>query len=100
MFSRLAASAALVVVLVAALPARAGDRLTLDDAFARVAAFHPDLRLPAVRGEILAAELDEALQRPALRAGVELENAPGTGDYSGVDGAELTLSLASVLERG
>lgn len=100
MFSRLAASAALVVVLVAALPARAGDRLTLDDAFARVAAFHPDLRLPAVRGEILAAELDEALQRPALRAGVELENAPGTGDYSGVDDAELTLSLASVLERG
>ena len=100
MFSRLAASAALVVVLVAALPARAGDRLTLDDAFARVAAFHPDLRLPAVRGEILAAELDEAVQRPAIRAGVELENAPGTGDYSGVDGAELTLSLASVLERG
>ena len=100
MFSRLAASAALVVVLVAALPARAGDRLTLDDAFARVAAFHPDLRLPAVRGEILAAELDEALQRPAVRAGVELENAPGTGEYSGVDGAELTLSLASVLERG
>ncbi|QGW63803.1 TolC family protein [Lysobacter soli] len=100
MFSRLAASAALVVVLVAALPARAGDRLTLDDAFARVAASHPDLRLPALRGEILAAELDEALQRPALRAGVELENAPGTGEYSGVDGAELTLSLASVLERG
>lgn len=100
MFSRLAASAALVVVLVAALPARAGDRLTLDDAFARVAASHPDLRLPALRGEILAAELDEALQRPALRTGVELENAPGTGDYSGVDGAELTLSLASVLERG
>jgi len=100
MFSRLAASAALVVVLVAALPVRAGDRLTLDDAFARVAASHPDLRLPALRGEILAAELDEALQRPALRAGVELENAPGTGDYAGVDGAELTLSLASVLERG
>ncbi|MFE0501337.1 TolC family protein [Lysobacter soli] len=100
MFSRLAASAALVVVLVAALPARAGDRLTLDDAFARVAAFHPDLRLPALRGELLAAELDEALQRPALRAGVELENAPATGEYSGVDGAELTLSLASVLERG
>ncbi|UTA54397.1 TolC family protein [Lysobacter soli] len=100
MFSRLAASAALVVVLVAALPARAGDRLTLDDAFARVAASHPDLRLPALRGDLLAAELDEALQRPALRAGVELEDAPGTGDYSGVDGAELTLSLASVLERG
>ncbi|BDU15235.1 TolC family protein [Lysobacter auxotrophicus] len=100
MFSRLAAPAALVAVLVAASPARAGDRLTLDDAFARVAAFHPDLRLPALRGQARAAELDEAAQRPALRAGVEVENALGTGDYAGVDAAELTLSLASVLERG
>ncbi|MDR0184169.1 TolC family protein [Lysobacter arvi] len=100
MFSRLAAPAALVAVLVAALPARAGDRLTLDDAFARVAAFHPDLRLPALRGEALSAELDEAAQRPAFRAGVELENALGSGEYAGVDAAELTLSLASVLERG
>jgi len=100
MFSRLAAFAALVAVLVAALPARAGDRLTLDDAFARVAAFHPDLRLPALRSQVLAAELDEASQRPVLRAGVELENALGTGEYAGVNSAELTLSLASVLERG
>lgn len=102
--SRFAARAALVAVLVAALPARAGDRLasrlTLDDAFARVAAFHPDLRLPAVRTRALAAELDVAAQRPALVAGAELENAFGSGDYAGLDSAELTLTLASVLERG
>ncbi len=100
MLSRPAALAALVVVLVAALPARAGDRLTLDDAFARVAAFHPDLRLPALREQALTAELDAASQRAPLRAGVELENALGSGDYAGLDAAELTLSLASVLERG
>ena len=100
MLSRPAALAALVVALVAALPARAGDRLTLDDAFARVAAFHPDLRLPALREQVLGAELDAASQGPALRAGVELENVLGSGDYAGVDAAELTLSLASVLERG
>ncbi|HEY0505973.1 MAG TPA: TolC family protein [Lysobacter sp.] len=98
--SRLAARAALVAVLVAALPARAGDRLTLDDAFSRVAAFHPDLRLPDARARVLAAERDTVAQRPALVAGAELENAFGSGDYAGLDGAELTLTLASVLERG
>lgn len=100
MFSRLAARAALVAVFVAGLPARAGDRLTLDDAFTRVAAFHPDLRLPALREHALAAELESAAQRPALRAGLELENALGSGDYAAVDSTELTLSLASVIERG
>lgn len=100
MFVRPAAFAALVAVLVAALPARAGDRLTLDDAFARVARFHPDLRLDVPRARTLEAERDEAAQRPAFTAGASLENAIGTGDYAGLDGAELSLTLASVLERG
>lgn len=97
---RPAAFAALVAVLVAALPARAGDRLTLDDAFERVARFHPDLRLDVPRARTLEAERDEAAQRPAFTAGASLENAIGTGDYAGLDGAELSLTLASVLERG
>ncbi|MFC3815121.1 TolC family protein [Lysobacter sp. GCM10012299] len=105
MYSRLAARAALVVVLAAALPAQAGDRLTLDDAFARVLGTaslppHPDLRLGSARGDILAAELDVAAQRPALVAGAELENVLGSNGYRGLDRAELTLTLASVLERG
>lgn len=109
--SRLAACAALVVVLAAALPAQAADRLTLDDAFARVVAPkssgspdqplpHPDLRLSDVRGDILSAERELAGQRPALVAGAELENVLGSNDYRGLDRAELSLTLASVLERG
>jgi len=97
---RPAAFAALVVALVAAMPARADDRLTLDDAFARVASAHPDLRLYAPRSEAAQAERDEAAQRPAFTAGVTLENAFGTGDYAALDSAEATLTLASVLERG
>lgn len=110
MLLRLAASAALVAVLAAAFPARAGDpvdaasgtstRLTLDDAFARVATTHPDLRLPVARARVLSAELDAASLKPALVAGATLENALGSGNYSGLDSAELTLTLASVLERG
>ncbi len=94
------ALAALVVALCAALPARAADRISLDDAFDRVAKSHPDLRLFEPRARGLAAELDRASLRPALVAGASMENAFGTGAASGLDGAELTLTLASVLERG
>ncbi|TWI01897.1 cobalt-zinc-cadmium efflux system outer membrane protein [Luteimonas cucumeris] len=95
-----AALAALVVALCAASPARASDRVSLDDAFARVADTHPDLRLFGTRTQGLSAELDQATLRPALVAGASIENAFGTGATRGLDAAELTLSLASVLERG
>lgn len=74
--------------------------LTLNDALIRVADSHPDLRLFGARGDALAAERDRALLRPALIAGATLENALGSGDSSGLQGAEFTLTLASVLERG
>ncbi|WP_147652662.1 TolC family protein [Vulcaniibacterium gelatinicum] len=103
---RLAAVAAWVAACaVAWSPAAAGpavspNKLTLDDAFARVAESHPDLRLFGSRGDVLAAERDQAALRPALVAGATVENVFGTGDFTGSQAAELTLSLASVLERG
>jgi len=99
MHTRLTALA-VCAVLFAAPAARAADRLTLDDAIARVASNHPELRLFEVRGEALTAERELAVQRPALVAGAGIENAPGTGDYRGVKAAEVSLTLASVLERG
>ena len=80
--------------------AGAAAALTLDDAFARVAGMHPDLRLFGAHNEALLAERDQALLRPATRAGVEFENILGTGAASGLQGAESTLTLASVFERG
>lgn len=100
MHLRFAALAALVVALAVAFPATAADRLTLDDAFQRVAESHPDLRLFGSRRDVLTAEMDRAALRPALVAGASVENALGTGDASGFQQAELTLTLASVLERG
>lgn len=100
MRSRFAAFAAWVAASIVAWPALAADRLSLDDAFARVAASHPELRLFDSRGAVLAAERERAALRPALVAGATLENAFGTDEARGLQGAELTLSLASVLERG
>lgn len=97
---RLAALAALVVVCVVALPTHAADRLTLDDAFARVDQSHPDLRLLQGQRAVLNADLERAALRPPWVAGVGVENALGSGEASGFKRAEITLSLASVLERG
>jgi cobalt-zinc-cadmium efflux system outer membrane protein len=74
--------------------------LSLDDAFARVDQSHPELRLLGARRAVLDAEADRAALRPPLVAGASLENAFGTGETRGLEGAELTLTLASVLERG
>lgn len=79
---------------------RTGSVFTLDDAFARIGDAHPDLRLFGGQRSVLEAERDTAAQRPPLVAGVAVENALGTGALSGVKGAEVTLTLASVFERG
>lgn len=100
MYMRLTAQAVWVAALLAVSTAQAADRLTLDDAIARVASTHPQLRLFEARGAVLDAEREQAAQRPALTAGAQLENALGTGDHAGLKAAELSLTLASVLERG
>ncbi len=99
MRARLAALAACVAAMLA-LPALAAERLTLDDAFARVEQAHPDLRLASGQRTVLTAELDRASFKPPLVVGTSAENILGTGEASGLSGAELTLTLASVLERG
>lgn len=100
MHVRLAALTASLLLFAAVFPAAAADRLTLDDAFARVARSHPELRLVEARAAVLDAERDRAAQRPPWTIGADIENALGTGEARGFDSAELTLTLASVLERG
>ncbi len=105
MWLRIAASAAFAIA--SCLAARAQSRdissnpaISLDAAFARVAQAHPQLRLFGARLDGLEAERARASLRPALVAGAGIENALGTGKASGLDEAEITLSLASVFERG
>lgn len=80
--------------------AQSPETLTLDDAFARVAQSHPDLRLLDGQRRVLSAEAERAALRPAWVAGLQIENAFGTGDASGFKQAEISLTLAGVLERG
>ena len=80
--------------------ARPPETLTLDEAFARVAQSHPDLRLLEAQHNVLSAERGRATLRPAVVAGLMVENAFGTGEASGFKQAEISLTLAGILERG
>ncbi|GGD49648.1 TolC family protein [Pseudoxanthomonas indica] len=93
-------TAVAVLAAVPGLCAWAGTPLSLDDAFARVSRQHPALQLIDAEREQLAAEADAAALRPAMQLGLEVENAFGRGELQGLDRAEITLSLAGVLERG
>ena len=101
MWMRLAALAAIAFVpCVYAQGTTPAAPLTLDDAIARVAQYHPDLRLAQAQRPVWEARRDAAGLSPPLTVGVELENALGTGDTRGFDAAEVTVTLAGVLERG
>ncbi len=104
MLLRLAALAALAAApcLSAAQPAPVPVRerapaLTLDDAFARVAEAHPELRLFDGQRAVFDAEREVAALRPPLEAGIEIEN---LGLDAPARTLETTLTLAGVFERG
>jgi len=101
MWKRLAALAALAIApcAIAQVPSSPAP-LTLDEAVSRVARTHPDLRLPELRRAAAQARHDGAGLKPSLVFGVDIENALGSGDSRGFDAAEVTVSLAGVLERG
>jgi cobalt-zinc-cadmium efflux system outer membrane protein len=81
-------------------PAVAGDAITLKDAISASLQHNPQLAGYQFRRTALAGEQTIAALRPELRLQSELENVAGSGDFSGVDEAELTLSFASIIELG
>ena len=94
--------ACLLALTMSVLPAAHAQEsaLPLSDALSSTLAQNPrlqvfDLRLAGLDGRRLTAD-----QNPALAAGLEVENALGSGDLQGFDGAEYTLALSSVLELG
>lgn len=78
----------------------AQEPVSFDEAARRTLADRPEFRVYAHRLDTLAAQRDQAALEPGYELGVELENVLGTGDASGVKGAELTVSLSRLFERG
>lgn len=99
MSTRVATLVALVAVACARAQANAAEPLTLDEAFTRVELHHPALAAFRPARASLDAETERAAQPPVLAIEAGVENALGSGDAEALDGAELTLGLASVIER-
>lgn len=93
------AGALLLCIHAAFLPA-IGAELTLREALARTAQASPTLKpllleLPALDGR-----REQAGLRPNPELDLQIENAPGSGDYADFGSAEITLALSQLIELG
>lgn len=96
-FTGLACALALQLM---SLPVWSDTSLTLAEAMEHALAKNPALQVFPLREKALQGKAQTDALRPALEAGVEIENVAGNGDYSGTEAMETTLSLSSVLELG
>ena len=76
------------------------NALTLNTALKRALEQNPSLKVFDFRNIALGGQLETANLKPAYELGLETENFSGSDELSGFDGAELTVSLSSVLEMG
>ena len=74
------------------------ETLTLEDAIRLTLANNPSLYEFKFKQRVIDGESKTAALKPALNAGVELENFLGTGEVSGLKELEVTLTLSSVLQ--
>ncbi|AWB67895.1 TolC family protein [Saccharobesus litoralis] len=76
------------------------ELVSLSDAIQRTFVNNPQLTAFEYKQQRLEGELATAGLKPEYNVNVELENFAGTGDVSGFNQAELTLSISSVVELG
>jgi len=74
--------------------------LTLEDAVEKTLSQNPALHQFKLTSERLMAERDTRSLKPGFEIGAEFENIAGSGNRQGVDSAELTIALSSVIELG
>lgn len=74
--------------------------LALPEAVSQALELNPGLQVFTPRLRVLEGKRLTADQNPAFELGFEAENVLGSGPFDGLDGAEYTLSLSSVIELG
>jgi len=80
--------------------AAAEAQISFDQAIAKALESNPTLTSFGYQLEAQQGVISHASTKPNVELGIEVENAFGTGPFSGLDGAEATISLAWSLERG
>jgi cobalt-zinc-cadmium efflux system outer membrane protein len=89
-----------LVIITQITVAATGSGIGLEDAIDRTLESNPELVAFGYQIQAQQGRLTQAQVKPSAELGLVVENALGSGDYKGVDGAETTLSLGWVLERG
>ncbi|WP_201027436.1 TolC family protein [Paraglaciecola hydrolytica] len=87
-------------VVVAQTNSITNGEMTLQSAIQQTLTNSPELHEFTYKQEAIEGEIKTASLKPALNAGIEVENFLGTGEVSGIKGSELTLTLSSVIELG
>ena len=83
-----------------AAPSAAQSTLTLSEAVRATLQQNPQLAGYTFKVNALAGEKQTAALRPEYRISADLENVAGSGEFSGTDASELTISLSSAIELG
>ncbi len=93
---------AVVILANLAPPAFAGDRpmLSLTHAVDRALINHPALKRSAFDQAVSENERDAMAQKTPWALEAEVENFAGTGNFSGLSGAETTIGFSKLIERG
>lgn len=76
------------------------ESISLQDAIRATLNKNPSLQAYQFKNQALEGEKITAALKPQLELSAEIENIAGTGEFSGVDASETTLSLSSVIELG
>lgn len=90
----------LVGLLFAVQTASAQEALTLHEVSDRALQNSPELQVFQWRLRAVDGLRQSAALRPGVSLGMEAENLLGSGEFSGTDRAEYTLSLSSIIELG
>lgn len=78
----------------------AQSTLTLNEAVRATLQQNPQLAGYTFKANALTGEKQTAALRPEYRISADLENVAGSGEFSGTDASELTISLSSAIEFG
>lgn len=83
-----------------AAPKEQSNTLSLTTVIERVQQLHPSLKVFQLRHQALDGTAQTQALRPGYEIGFDLDNVAGSGEFQGIDRAELSMSLSSVIELG
>lgn len=89
-----------LALLLVSVCSTAQESLTFAEAARKTLANRPEFRVAASRMAALDARRDQAALKPGYELDVELENVLGTGAVSSIGGAEVSVSVSRLWERG